>query len=149
MVALKIPQDVAMPAASVPPVEKGSQLFTRTWYMFFETLRTRSGGDIDKVNDAVTGLDLKVDASTEIVLGNGLTGGGNLTVNVDIAALQDTGWTSATGTPNKGAYAVYAGQTVSVAYVQAEAQSTDDAVKAVSARLLAIEEALRANGAID
>jgi hypothetical protein len=42
-----------------------------------------------------------------------------------------------TGTPSKGALAAYAGQTVSVAYVQAEAQATDDALKALAARVAA------------
>lgn len=60
----------------------------------------------------------------------------------------DTGWTAATGTAAKGAYATYAGQTAGVAYVQAEAQATDDAVKALSQRFLALEQACRAKGII-
>lgn len=63
--------------------------------------------------------------------------------------LQDAGWTASTGAANKGAYATYAGHACSVVYVQAEAQATDDAVKAVSQRLKAIEDALRANGGIN
>jgi hypothetical protein len=81
--------------------------------------------------------------------GNGLQGGGALSSGLTIAALQDTGWTPATGTANKGAYAAYAGQTVSATYTQTEAQATDDAVKALAARVIALEEALRANGAIN
>lgn len=53
----------------------------------------------------------------------------------------DTGWTAGSGTANKGAFATYAGQTVSAAYVQAEAQATDNAVKAAAQRLLALEQA--------
>lgn len=62
---------------------------------------------------------------------------------------QETGWTAATGTPNKGAYATYDGQTASANYVQAEAQSTDDATKANSQRIKAIEDALRTHGLIN
>jgi hypothetical protein len=56
----------------------------------------------------------------------------------------ESGWTAGTGTANKGAFATYAGQNVSAAYVEAEAQATDDAVKANSQRIKAIEDALRA-----
>lgn len=62
---------------------------------------------------------------------------------------QEIGWTAATGTPNKGAYATYAGQTTSANYVQAEAQATDDATKANSQRIKAIEDALRTHGLIN
>ena len=66
-----------------------------------------------------------------------------------VVGARETGWTAATGTPNKGAYATYAGQTVSVGYVQAEAQQTDDKVKADSQRIKAIEDALRTHGLIN
>ncbi len=56
----------------------------------------------------------------------------------------ESGWTAGTGTANKGSFATYAGQNVSAAYVEAEAQATDDAVKANSQRIKAIEDALRA-----
>lgn len=59
---------------------------------------------------------------------------------------RETGWTIGSGTPNKGAFAAYAGQTASVGYVQAEAQATDNAAKAASQRLLAVEQALRTHG---
>jgi hypothetical protein len=62
---------------------------------------------------------------------------------------QEAGWTAATGTPNKGAYATYDGQTTSAVYDQAEAQATDDATKANSQRIKAIEDALRTHGLID
>jgi hypothetical protein len=63
-----------------------------------------------------------------------------------VIGAQDTGWTAATGTANKGAYATYAGQTVSAAYVQAEAQATDNATKANSQRIKALEDMLRTHG---
>lgn len=66
-----------------------------------------------------------------------------------VVGAQETGWTAATGTPNKGVYATYAGQTVSVGYVQAEAQQTDDKVKANSQRIKALEDAMRTHGLIN
>lgn len=54
-----------------------------------------------------------------------------------------TGWGAASGTLSRAAYAAYAGQTVSVAYVQAEAQATDDAVKLLSQTVAALLTDLR------
>jgi hypothetical protein len=61
----------------------------------------------------------------------------------------DTGWTAATGMAAKGAYTSYVGQNMSAAYVETEAQETDDAVKALSQRVVALEQALRNLGGID
>lgn len=66
-----------------------------------------------------------------------------------VLGAQETGWTTSSGTPNKGAFAAYAGQTASVGYVQAEAQATDNAAKAASQRLKAVEDALRTHGLIN
>jgi hypothetical protein len=49
-----------------------------------------------------------------------------------------TGWGAASGTLSRAAYTAYAGQTVSAAYVQAEAQATDDAVKLLSQTVAAL-----------
>jgi hypothetical protein len=57
---------------------------------------------------------------------------------------RDTGWTAATGTANKGAFATYAGQTHGASYSQSALQALDNATKANSQRLKAIEDALRA-----
>lgn len=101
-----------------------------------------------RVDDAEAGI-AALQAIT-FVAGNGIDGGGDLgDASITFDAKKDTGWTAATGTANKGAYASYAGQTTSVAYVQAEAQATDDAVKGVSRRMVAIEAALRLNEAIN
>lgn len=62
---------------------------------------------------------------------------------------RDTGWTAGTGTALKGAFASYAGATVSAAYVQAEAQATDNAVKNTSQRVKALEDAMRTHGLIN
>jgi hypothetical protein len=78
----------------------------------------------------------------------------DLTTSLKIAATKvvgarEAGWTAGTGTANKGAFATYAGQDVSAAYVEAEAQATDDATKANSQRIKAIEDALRTHGLIN
>jgi len=69
--------------------------------------------------------------------------------NVQVLGVRATGWTAATGTPNKGAFATYAGQTMAAGYVQATAQTTDNAVLANSQRIKAIEDALRTHGLIN
>jgi hypothetical protein len=65
------------------------------------------------------------------------------------ATAADTGWTAGTGTALKGAFATYGGTTMSAGYVQAEAQAADDAAKAASQRVLALEQALRTARIID
>jgi hypothetical protein len=153
--------------SDLPPISEaitGGQYLNPAWYAFFETLRHRTGGDNDNVqgaNDAAGSAQSSADAAAEnantrapksltISFGNGLSGSDHdLSGDFTIDTLKDLGWTASTGTPSKGAYATYAGQVVSVGYVQAEAQATDNAVKAVSQRLKAIEDALRANEAIN
>lgn len=66
-----------------------------------------------------------------------------------VVSNRETGWTAGTGTANKGAFATYAGQDVSATYVEAEAQATDDATKANSQRIKAIEDAIRVHGLIN
>ena len=84
------------------------------------------------------------------ILGWFCTVTGNPGTFVEVRAVQkQTGWTAATGTAAKGAYATYAGQTVSALYVQAEAQATDNAVKAISQRFKALEDDLRTAGIIN
>lgn len=68
---------------------------------------------------------------------------------IKVVGPKEIGWTAGTGTANKGAFSTYAGQTVSAAYVQAEAQATDNAAKAASQRIKAIEDALRTHGLIN
>lgn len=64
--------------------------------------------------------------------------------------LQDVGaaWTDATGTASRTALASYAGQTVSNPPTQAEMQTLDDAVKAISQHLVAVINDLKANGSL-
>jgi hypothetical protein len=88
---------------------------------------------------------LKVESNGDI---DNLTGVYKI-AGTQVVGPQDTGWTASTGTPNKAAYATYAGQTASADYVQAEAQATDDAAKANSQRIKAIEDAMRTHGLIN
>lgn len=69
--------------------------------------------------------------------------GGNQVVGARV-----TGWGAPSGTLDRTILAAYAGQTVSAGYVQAEAQTTDDAVKKVSQELAALITDLRAHGLI-
>lgn len=59
-----------------------------------------------------------------------------------------TGWGAASGTLSRTAYASYAGQTMSAAYVQAEAQATDDALKLLGQKVAALITDLTAHGLI-
>lgn len=68
---------------------------------------------------------------------------------VKIIGQQDTGWTAGTGTAHKTGFAAYGGQNVNSSYNETQVQNIDDAAKAASQRLLAIENALRAHGLID
>lgn len=94
-------------------------------------------------------VDIMVIDAVTIAAGNGLDGGGDIgSGDMTLDAKKDTGWTAGTGASAKGGYATYGGHVASAGYVQAEAQATDDAVKAVSLRLRAIEIALTANESI-
>lgn len=136
------------------------------WYRFFETLQNRTGGTNDLVaasastanaahalastaknglSDTIVNLQDRASKETVINAGAGLEGGGDLSGDSTLSVIQDTGWTPGTGTSNKGAFAAYGGATMSGGYVQAEAQATNDAVKAASQRILAIEQALLHN----
>jgi len=82
---------------------------------------------------AVEALDARIDALEAIT-----------------PVLQDVGaaWTDATGTASRTALASYAGQTVSNPPTQAEMQTLDDAVKAISQHLVAVINDLKANGSL-
>jgi hypothetical protein len=61
---------------------------------------------------------------------------------------QTSAWSAATGTEARTALASYAGQTVSNPPTQAQVQTLDDAVKALSQHVVALINDLRSNGAI-
>ncbi len=65
-----------------------------------------------------------------------------------VVSSRKTGWAAATGTHNRGAYASYAGQTVSAGYVQIEVQAIDDALKALSRRFYSLETDITSHGLI-
>lgn len=75
--------------------------------------------------------------------------GGIRVGSVNMLTAQQTGWTAATGTANKGAYATYAGATISATYTQAEVQALDNAARDASQRIKALEDALRSLGLIN
>ena len=90
--------------------------------------------------------------------GCGLTFKGYGTVNINgeyyvdntqVLGPRQTGWTAATGTALKGAWATYAGQTHTGSYVQATIQALDNAVRDASQRIKALEDALRTHGQIN
>lgn len=66
----------------------------------------------------------------------------------NVPLTQTTGFTQATGTANKGAFAAYAGTTQGGTYSQADVQAADDAAKAASQRVKALEDAVRLAGII-
>lgn len=152
---MSVALNIGIPDISDPVIDRSTGYMTAAWYRFFEEFARQAGvatetidtnvNTIGEVQTALAGI-----TAINIVAGNGLDGGGLLDGGpVQLDAKQDTGWTVGTGAASKGAFAAYAGTAVSGVYVQAEAQATDDAVKAASQRLLAVEEALRANEAID
>ena len=66
-----------------------------------------------------------------------------------VVGARQTGWTAATGTPLRGAFAAAAAGTASAAYVQSEAQSDKTRIAALEARLIALEADLRTHGLIN
>lgn len=140
--------EFGIPDISSPVFDRATGLMSPEWYRFFEEHARQTEKATTQVDANVASLGV-IDGVT-INAGNGINGGGqigdgSITINAD----KNTGWTAGTGTANKGADASYAGHAASVAYVQAEAQATDDAVKTATQRIRAIENALRANGGID
>ena len=78
----------------------------------------------------------------------------NVSGSYKVAGLQvlgarQTGWTAATGTPNKGAFNADQAFTVGATYSQAEVQALADALKAACQRIKALEDMARTNGMIN
>jgi hypothetical protein len=66
-----------------------------------------------------------------------------------VLGARDTGWTAATGTALKTAYATYTAGTASGSYVQAELQSVMTALQSASQRIKALEDMCRTHGLIN
>lgn len=66
-----------------------------------------------------------------------------------VVSARNTGWTAATGTGSKGAFAAAAAGTASAAYVQAELQGALNRIAALEARMVSIDAMLRIHGLIN
>lgn len=95
------------------------------------------------INDNETGLQAANDTLADHETRIGSIEGGYVIKN------QTPYWEDPTGTFVRTTFATYAGQTVSVAYVQAEVQQIDNRVKGIEERLAALITDLRANGALN
>ncbi|HEY9439767.1 MAG TPA: phage tail fiber protein [Streptomyces sp.] len=113
---------------------------------------------VTKVSGALTSAMQWKDGVIVPQTGGGLTFKGYGTVNINgeyyvdntqVLGPRQTGWTAATGTALKGAWATYAGQTHTGSYVQATIQALDNAVRDASQRIKALEDALRTHGQIN
>jgi hypothetical protein len=67
---------------------------------------------------------------------------------VQVVGPRITGWTAATGTPSRGAFAAAAAGTASASYVQSELQGALNRIAALEARLVAYDADLRTTGLI-
>ena len=68
---------------------------------------------------------------------------------VRVVGARQTGWTAATGTPLRGAFAAAAPGTASAAYAQAELQQVLNRAAAAEGRIVALESAMRTHGLIN
>lgn len=145
---------VSLPPINIPYVDKDTFKPTDQFYRWVETIHNRTGGDSgdrfegteEAVNELASG---KADKTLTVTLGFGISGtSADLSANFTIGVLQDAGWTFATGTADKGAYATYTAPVISATYTQAEVQALADALQAATRRIKALEDALRLNEAI-
>lgn len=168
MAVNSVPVEVTLPPINQPVFDKATGLVTDPWYRYFEAARNRSGGDVDQVDGskvaasvaddkAVTadgkamGAQADVDALSDngITAGIGLEGGGAIGGDITIDALQQTGWVISTGTGDPVTpYAPYSAPVISNPPTQAEVQGVADALEALSARYVALEQSIAANEGI-
>lgn len=152
---------VSLPRMDLPVVDPKSGLVNEEWYRYFDSLRERTGGDMDAVdgNSVYTSeVDDKTNAvqqevtdlkENEVIAGRGLEGGGKISDGIEIQAKQDGGWTPSTGAGDKVApYTQYTYTSASVAYAQAEANAVRQALADLSARFVALEKGLTLTEAI-
>lgn len=149
------PVTVTLPRITDPVVDPKTGMVNEGWYRYFETLLARTGGDVDAIEGAATGIAETQEQVAQlqentITAGRGLEGGGLITDGVELRTKQDGGWVASTGAGNKVTpYVQYVAVAASAAYVQAEATATRTAVAALSARYVALEKALIATEALD
>lgn len=129
---------------------EGQSLVTRKNSSGAEVVQPRMNL-IEGPNITITLADDPVNSEADITLGVVASPSVTsvLVAGTKVVGARETGWTAGTGVANKGAFATYAGQTVSAGYVQAEAQATDDATKGNSQRIKALEDAMRTHGLIN
>lgn len=102
----------------------------------------------------IDAIDLSADQNTVTIdRATDVTGSLNVSGHYSVATVQVvgariTGWTAATGTPARGAFAAAAAGTASAAYVQAELQGALNRIAALEARLIAYDADLRTHGLI-
>ncbi|MBH1909626.1 tropomyosin [Serratia ureilytica] len=68
---------------------------------------------------------------------------------IQVVGAQQTGWTAATGTANKGAFNADQSYAIGASYSQSEVQALADALKAACQRVKALEDVARAHGLIN
>nr|WP_187178361.1 phage tail protein [Serratia marcescens] len=68
---------------------------------------------------------------------------------IQVVGAQQTGWTAATGTANKGAFNADQSYTIGASYSQSEVQALADSLKAACQRVKALEDMARAHGLIN
>jgi hypothetical protein len=82
--------------------------------------------------------------------GMSLNAGKTLMVNgQQVVGPRRVGWTTATGSPNRGSFAAAPAGTASASYVQSEAQDERNRIAALEARLIALESDCRSHGLIN
>ncbi|EPK4542402.1 phage tail protein [Serratia marcescens] len=68
---------------------------------------------------------------------------------IQVVGAQQTGWTAATGTANKGPFNADQSYTIGASYSQSEVQALADALKAACQRVKALEDMARTHGMIN
>lgn len=92
-------------------------------------------------------LTFQIDRNSSVT-GNFDVTGFYTVAGVQVVGPRKTGWTAATGTPARGAFAAAAAGTASASYVQSELQTALNRIAALEARLVAYDADFRTHGLI-
>ena len=137
--------DVATSGGGQVSIQNGALLVAYSDNATTETFEVNTTSGILKCfNTGVEGVRLTPSNGTVTLK----SGGGVFIGGVNVLQPRQTGWGAASGTLSRAAYASYAGQTYTGAYVQATNQATDDAVKALAQRVAALITDLTTHGLI-